>query len=49
MAITTVVYDLITGRYNISGIFGPFGGIEYIEPLSRAQSLPEVLMSIGIR
>ena len=44
-----VIYDLIAGRYNASGIFGPFGGIKQIKPLSNAQWSPESLAGSGIR
>ncbi len=45
----SVIYDLIAGRYNASGIFGPFGGIKLIKPLSKAQWSPESLAGAGIR
>jgi hypothetical protein len=46
---TSVIYDLIAGRYNVSGIFGPFGGIKLIKPLSKAQWSPQSLAGAGIR
>jgi hypothetical protein len=46
---SSVIYDLVTGVYNASGIFGPFGGIKYIKPLSKAQWSPEALAGAGIR
>jgi hypothetical protein len=46
---SSVIYDLIAGRYNISGIFGPFGGIKLIKPLSKSQWSPESLAGAGIR
>ena len=46
---TGVIYDLIAGRYTASGIFGPYGGIKYIEPLSKAKWSPESLAGAGIR
>ena len=46
---SSVIYDLITGAYNASGIFGPFGGVKYIKPLSKSQWSPESLAGAGIR
>lgn len=46
---TSVIYDLVSGVYNASGIFGPFGGIKYIQPLSKAQWSPESLAGSGLR
>ncbi|SDU35681.1 Protein of unknown function [Pseudomonas pohangensis] len=48
-AANSVIYDLIAGRYNVSGIFGPFGGIKLIKPLSKAQWSPQSLAGAGIR
>jgi len=44
-----VIYDLVGGSYNINGVVGPYGGIKYIEPLSKAQWSPEALAGAGIR
>jgi hypothetical protein len=44
-----VIYDLVGGNYNINGVVGPYGGIKYIEPLSKAQWSPEALAGAGIR
>ena len=44
-----VVYDLVGGSYNVNGLIGPHGGIEYIAPLSKAQWSPEALAGAGIR
>ena len=44
-----VIYDLIGGSYNVNGVVGPYGGIKYIEPLSKAQWSPESLAGSGIR
>ena len=44
-----VVYDLVGGTYNVNGLIGPHGGIEYIAPLSKAQWSPEALAGAGIR
>jgi hypothetical protein len=46
---TGAIYDLISGVYNAGGIFGPFGGIKYIKPLSPVQWSPEALAGSGIR
>lgn len=44
-----MVYDLISGAYNINGIVGPYGGIDYIEPLSPTKWSPQSLAGSGIR
>ena len=44
-----MIYDLIGGTYNINGVVGPYGGIKYIEPLSKTQWSPESLAGAGIR
>ena len=44
-----VIYDLVGGSYNINGVVGPYGGIKYIEPLSKVQWSPEALAGAGIR
>lgn len=44
-----MIYDLIGGTYNINGVVGPYGGIRYIEPLSKTQWSPEALAGAGIR
>ncbi|WP_449433522.1 DUF1329 domain-containing protein [Pseudomonas putida] len=44
-----MIYDLVGGNYNINGIVGPYGGIKYIEPLSKAQWAPDALAGSGIR
>ncbi|WP_369959760.1 DUF1329 domain-containing protein [Pseudomonas benzenivorans] len=44
-----VIYDLVGGSYNVNGLVGPYGGIKYIEPLSKAQWSPEALAGAGIR
>lgn len=42
-------YDFVAGSYNILGLYGPYGGVKYIEPLSKAQWAPESLAGTGIR
>ena len=44
-----MIYDLVGGSYNINGVVGPYGGIKYIEPLSKAQWSSESLAGAGIR
>ncbi|NBA96925.1 DUF1329 domain-containing protein [Pseudomonas sp. R5(2019)] len=44
-----MIYDLVGGSYNINGVVGPYGGIRYIESLSKAQWSPESLAGAGIR
>ena len=44
-----MIYDLIEGTYNVNGVVGPYGGIRYIEPLSKTQWSPEALAGAGIR
>jgi hypothetical protein len=48
-AASSVIYDLVSGVYNASGIFGPFGGIKLITPLTKAQWSPESLAGDAIR
>jgi hypothetical protein len=44
-----MIYDLVGGSYNINGVVGPYGGIKYIDPLSKVQWSPESLAGAGIR
>jgi hypothetical protein len=44
-----MIYDLVGGSYNINGVVGPYGGIRYIDALSKAQWAPESLAGAGIR
>ncbi|PRA46516.1 MULTISPECIES: DUF1329 domain-containing protein [Pseudomonas] len=44
-----MIYDLVGGAYNINGVVGPYGGIKYIDPLSKAQWSSESLAGSGIR
>jgi hypothetical protein len=48
-AATSMIYDLTSGAYNISGVYGPHGGIRYIKSLSRGQWSPESLAGSGVR
>lgn len=47
--INHMLYDFVAGSYNINGFYGPYGGLKYIEPLSKAQWAPESLAGTGIR
>lgn len=44
-----MLYDLISGSYNITGMVGPHGGIKYSDPLPSVQWSPESLAGAGIR
>lgn len=44
-----MIYDFVTGSYNITGVYGPYGGLKYIEPLSKARWAPDSLAGTGIR
>ena len=44
-----MIYDLVGGSYNINGLVGPYGGMNYLDPLSKAQWSPEALAGAGIR
>jgi hypothetical protein len=44
-----MLYDFVSGAYNLNGFYGPYGGLKYIEPQSKAQWVPESLAGTGIR
>ncbi|MDB6143104.1 MAG: hypothetical protein JWP80_2148 [Pseudomonas sp.] len=44
-----MIYDFVSGAYNLNGFYGPYGGLKYIEPQSKAQWVPESLAGTGIR
>jgi hypothetical protein len=48
-ATPTIIYDLVSGSYNINGLVGPHGGIKYSEPLPSVQWSPDSLATTGIR
>lgn len=48
-ATTHMIYDLVGGTYNITGIYAPHGGLKYIDKLSKAQWTSESLAGSGIR
>jgi hypothetical protein len=47
--INHMLYDLVSGAYNVNGFYGPYGGLKYIDPLSKAQWSAESLAGTGIR
>jgi len=44
-----MIYDLVGGSYTISGLVGPYGGVKYIDNLSKAKWTPQALAGAGIR
>lgn len=42
-------YDFAAGTYSINGVFGPYGGVKYVEPLPATQWSPEALAAGGVR
>jgi hypothetical protein len=44
-----MLYDFVAGSYNINGFYGPYGGLKYNEPLSKAQWTAESLAGTGVR
>jgi hypothetical protein len=44
-----MIYDLVAGSYNITGMTGPYGGVKYIPDLTNVQWSPESLAGAGIR
>lgn len=44
-----VIYDFISGAYNLTGMSGPYGGLKYIDPLKPIQWSPEALAGAGVR
>ena len=44
-----VIYDFVSGAYNLTGMSGPYGGLKYIEPLKPTQWSPEALAGAGVR
>ena len=47
--INHMLYDFVAGSYSLNGYYGPYGGVKYIEPQSKAQWSPESLAGSGIR
>lgn len=46
---TQVFYDLTSGVYNVSFLMGPYGGVQYTDPLPANQWSPDALAGAGIR
>ena len=44
-----MIYDMVAGSYNITGLVGPYGGVKYIDNLSKAKWSPQALAGAGIR
>ncbi|WP_395399709.1 DUF1329 domain-containing protein [Pseudoduganella sp. UC29_106] len=44
-----MIYDFVSGTYNITGVAGPHGGTRYIAPLKAAEWSPDSLAGAGIR
>ena len=44
-----MIYDLIKGSYNITGMTGPYGGVKFVPPLSPVKWTPESLAGTRIR
>lgn len=44
-----MIYDMIVGSYNITGMTGPYGGVKYIPDLSEVKWSPEALGGGGVR
>ena len=44
-----MIYDLVGGTYNVTGLVGPYGGTQYIPNLSKAKWSAESLAGAGIR
>jgi hypothetical protein len=46
---TQAFYDLTSGVYNVSFFMGPYGGVQYTDPLPANQWSPDALAGAGIR
>jgi hypothetical protein len=44
-----VIYDFVSGAYNLTGMSGPYGGLKYIAPLKPAQWSADALAGAGVR
>jgi hypothetical protein len=44
-----VIYDFVSGAYNLTGMSGVYGGLKYIEPLKPNQWSAEALSGSGVR
>ena len=48
-AASSVIYDLVSGVYSASGIFGPFGGVKLVKPMGKSEWSPESLAGAAVR
>ena len=48
-AASSVIYDLVSGVYSASGIFGPYGGVKLIKPLGKSGWSPDSLAGAAVR
>lgn len=48
-AASTVFYDLVSGVYNASGLFGPYGGVKPVKPMGERAWSPDSLAGAGVR
>ena len=46
---THIIYDFVSGAYNITGMYGPHGGLKYIAPLKPSEWSSEALSGAGVR
>ena len=44
-----MVYDFVSGSYNITGLSGPYGGVKYTEGLKASEWSAETLSGAGVR
>ena len=44
-----MIYDFVSGSYNITGMAGPHGGTRYIDPLKASEWSPDSLAGTGVR
>ncbi len=44
-----MIYDFVSGTYNITGVAGPHGGTRYIDALKAAEWAPDALAGSGVR
>jgi hypothetical protein len=44
-----MIYDFVSGSYNITGMAGPHGGTRYIDPLKASDWTPDSLAGTGVR
>ncbi len=44
-----MIYDFVSGAYNLTGFFGPYAGTKYIDPLKPSEWSAEALSGAGVR